>query len=185
LDDVRLGKRAEAILLACADVIELLGRAPSWREVAPDVLRLLGEAAQVDRTYVFENSVRDDGELLQDETYEWTAPGVSTTIEDPENHGWPYSQGQELYRQALGSGKPLYGPITAFPDEERNDLLAEGILSLAMVPVFVDEEWWGFIGFDDCKTPRAWSDVEVAALRAGAAAMASAIYRERLRTGAS
>lgn len=172
--------RAEAILVASAETIERLGRAGSWREVAPGVLEALGLAAVASRVYLFENSTREDGELVQDEAFEWTAPGIPTTIEDPENHGWPYSERMARYPTILGSGEVVHGPTATFPADERADLLDEGILSTAFVPVFEDTAWWGYLGFDDCSTEREWSSVEIAALRAGAAAIGSAIHGERL-----
>ncbi len=180
MEEAGLAKRAEATLVACAEVIERLGRAPSWREIAPEILELLGKAAQADRAYLFENSTREDGELLQDETFEWTAPAILTTIDMPDNHLEPYSHGMARYPALLSAGMVIHGPTVSFPDAERNDLLSEGILSTAFVPVFVDAQWWGYLGFDDCSTERPWSMVEIAALRVGAAALGSAIQRERL-----
>ena len=52
-----LAARAEHTLAACAEAIERLGSAESWRVVAPEVLGLLGGATESDRVYIFENSV--------------------------------------------------------------------------------------------------------------------------------
>ncbi len=172
--------RSEAILEASAQAIERLSSAAAWREVGPEILEALGVAAEVSRVYLFENSTREDEELVQDECFEWTAAGIPTTIEDPENHGWPYSQGMARYPALLRAGEVLHGPAGTFPPEEQADLREEGILSTAFVPVFAGEDWWGYLGFDDCSTERLWSPVEIAALRAGAAALGSAIYHEHL-----
>ncbi len=48
------------------------------------------------------------------------------------------------------------------------------------VPIFVGAEWWGFFGLDDLKDGRAWSDVDVDALRATAGALGAAIERQRV-----
>jgi diguanylate cyclase (GGDEF)-like protein/PAS domain S-box-containing protein len=175
-----LAARAEDTLAACAEAIERLGSVESWRTVAPEVLALLGKATETDRTYLFENSVREDGEVVQDLTFEWTAPGISGTMDDPYNHGWPYSEGWERIGALLSAGDVAAGPTTTFSPTEQVDLADEGVLSAALVPVFVGHEWWGYVGFDDCTEPRDWSTVEIAALRAGAAAIGSAIDRQQL-----
>ncbi len=180
MENEGLARRAEAILQACTEAIELLGGAKSWREVAPEILRLLGAAAEADRVYLFENSTREDGELVQDECFEWTAPGISATIDDPGNHGWPYAQGMTRYPLVLGAGEVIHGPTSTFPEDEQADLRDEGILSVACVPVFAGGAWWGYVGFDDCSSERRWSTVEIAALRSGATAIGTAIHRERL-----
>jgi PAS domain S-box-containing protein len=55
---------------------------------------------------------------------------------------------------------------------------AQEIRSLLLVPIFVDRQWWGFIGFDDCLGERLFAQVEVEALRAAAGAIGAAIGRE-------
>ncbi|MCJ7832268.1 MAG: EAL domain-containing protein [Actinobacteria bacterium] len=180
MDNENLTARAERTLAACAEVIEKLGRAVTWEKVVPEILELLGGATGADRVYLFENSEREDGELLQDLTYEWTAPGISNTIEDPYNHAWPYSEGWGRVAALLSAGEVACGPIAAFSPTERVDLADEGVLSAALVPVFAGQGWWGYLGFDDCTESRDWSTVEIAALRAGAAAIGSAIHRENL-----
>jgi len=175
-----LAARVERTLAACTEVIERFGRAVSWKKIAPDAIELLGRAGNVDRSYLFENSVREDGELIQDEIFEWCAPGITPQIDVDHSHGWPYSDGMQRYAALLPAGEVVHGPASSFPEWEQADLRDEGILSTAAVPVFVGGEWWGYLGFDDCSTERIWSAVEIAALRAGAAAIGSAIHREQL-----
>jgi diguanylate cyclase (GGDEF)-like protein/PAS domain S-box-containing protein len=171
---------AEAILVASAEASEKLQRSGSWRQEAPAILESLGVAAEVSRAYLFENSTRDDGEVLQDLIFEWTAPGIPGTMDDPGNHGYPYSEGWQRLASLLASGEVAAGPTSTFSATERVDLEDEGVLSAALVPVVVEGEWWGYLGFDDCVVAREWSSAEISALRAGASTLGSAIHRERL-----
>jgi PAS domain S-box-containing protein len=52
-------------------------------------------------------------------------------------------------------------------------------VSLAEHPVFVDGEWWGAIGFDDCVLVREWNGEELGALRAASTVLGAAIQRQR------
>jgi PAS domain S-box-containing protein len=47
------------------------------------------------------------------------------------------------------------------------------------VPLFVDEEWWGTIGFDEMVVERTWSPAEVDALRIAAGILSAAIQRQK------
>jgi signal transduction histidine kinase len=47
------------------------------------------------------------------------------------------------------------------------------------VPVFVGQQWWGLIGFDECFKEREWSSVELEALKTAASTLGAAILRER------
>ena len=57
-------------------------------------------------------------------------------------------------------------------------LEGEGTLSLLVVPVTVGGTWWGFLGFDDCRSERAWTPLEVEALKAAADILGTAIHRQ-------
>ena len=42
----------------------------------------------------------------------------------------------------------------------RQVFLEHGTLSFISVPIMVGRQWWGFLGFDDCKEERNWSEVQ-------------------------
>ena len=53
-----------------------------------------------------------------------------------------------------------------------------GVVSLVQVPVFVGDDWWGAIGFDDCVAIRDWNGEELAALRTVATLVGAAVQRQ-------
>jgi len=48
-----------------------------------------------------------------------------------------------------------------------------------VVPIFVGQEWWGLVGFDECLREREWSLAELEALKAAASLLGAAFLRER------
>ena len=180
-------ERRDAILEAvrfAAD--QFLGEAAGWEESIRAVLRRLGEATEASRVYVFENYVGDDGELWASMRYEWTATGISPQINNLVLKGIPYeAAGFGRWIRMLGRGDLVHGHVRDLPESEQPELRAEEILSIALVPIFVEGRWWGFIGFDECVEERAWSAAEVGALGAAAGTLGAAIRRrqteERLR----
>ena len=66
-----------------------------------------------------------------------------------------------------------------FPQSEREVLAAHDILSIAIVPIFVERMWWGFIGFDECLAEREWAAPEIEALRAAADILGAALQRKQ------
>jgi PAS domain S-box-containing protein len=48
-----------------------------------------------------------------------------------------------------------------------------------VAPIFVGDSWWGFVGFDDCRTAREWSPVEIEALKTAANVLGAAIQRKQ------
>ena len=51
---------------------------------------------------------------------------------------------------------------------------------MVTVPIMVDGQWWGTLGFDDCEREVDWEGAGLQALVIGAELIASAIYRQQL-----
>jgi PAS domain S-box-containing protein len=175
-------RRRDAVLRAVGFAAEKFLQVESWTESIEEVLARLGTSADVSRVYVFENSSGADGELLMGLTHEWCATGISSTIGLEDNHDSPYLPDYEHYVEVLGSGGVIAGKASDFGEVARRDLVDEGILATAFVPIFVANEWWGYLGFDDCVTERQWSSSELDALKAAAGTLGAVIAREQAET---
>jgi PAS domain S-box-containing protein len=172
--------RREAILEAVAYTAERLLLTPDWRDAADSVLTRLGEATDVSRCYIMENSDGGDGRLLTTVVFEWNAPGVVPQIAvNPFLDESPWDDGYQRWASAHARGEPVASTVKDLPPSERPELERQGILSILEYPVFVGEEWWGCIGFDDCVTAREWSAADIDSIRAASTVLAAAIQRRR------
>ena len=173
--------RREAILRAVAFASErFLKKATSWEESIEEVLERLGEAAEASRVYIFENYRGEDSELWSTQRYEWVAKGVSSQMDNPLMQALPYrATGQGRWVELLSRGELVHGHTREFPEEEQPELRKQDILSIVIVPIFVEGGWWGIIGFDECFAEREWSAAEIDALKAAADTLGAAIQRER------
>jgi PAS domain S-box-containing protein len=122
----------------------------------------------------------EDGERWTTQRYEWVAPGISAQIDNPMLEALPYrAGGLGRWEEVLGRGEPLYGHTREMPESERPGRRAQDILSQALVPIFVEGEWWGFVGLDECIAEREWSAAEIDALEVAADTLGAAIGRTR------
>jgi PAS domain S-box-containing protein len=170
--------RRDAALEAVAFAAQRFLETPDWGSVLPQVLRRLGEATGVSRVSLSRNRPAADGDILATVRHEWTAPGVRATIGDAAVTGAGYAaDGFERWVEILSRGDVLHGIVRDLPEAERRELEARDIRSIVFVPIFVDGEWWGGIGFDDCLEERVWTQIEIDALRAAAATIGAAISR--------
>ncbi len=172
--------RRDAVLEAVAFAAERFLRATGWRDVATEVLARLGDAAGVSRAYVVENGVDPQGLLTSTWVAEWSEPGVAPLIDDPHFKAVPWVEsGFGRWATLMAAGGSVVGPAREFPPPERATLESHGVVSVVSLPVVVDGEWWGAIGFDDCHEDRDWSGAALDALGTAANLLSAAVERER------
>lgn len=145
-----------------------------------DVLQLLGEAVEADRAYIFENQT-EDGEVLMSQRYEWAKGEVEPQINNPVLQSLPYHPDSFNLYDAISRGRPYGGLVKDLPESERAYLAPQGIVSILIVPISVEDRLWGFIGFDDCHRERVWSKSEISVLQVAAGSLGGAIIRSRTR----
>ncbi|NJC98648.1 MAG: PAS domain S-box protein [Anaerolineae bacterium] len=176
-------KQREKILGAVALTAQLLLKSRNWRMEIGTILDQLGEATGASHVYVFENHPGSDGTPLSSQPYEWTAPGMPPEIDNPiyQNTSLiPNTPGLEDWILNLSARKPFYGSAKQYPEYWRQVFEARGIKTLLDVPILVNGEWWGIIGFDDYVNEMPWSQVEIDALVAAAGNLGTAIERQQM-----
>ncbi|MBW4553668.1 MAG: PAS domain S-box protein [Aphanocapsa sp. GSE-SYN-MK-11-07L] len=143
------------------------------------VLEPLGQAAIASRTYVFENSQDASGKLLLSQRAEWCAEGITPEIDNPALQNLSYETWFPRWADILAQGGIVSGAVSEFPLSEQQILRPQGIFSVLILPIFVDGEFFGFIGFDHCLEARQWEPSEVTLLGAAAAAISLALEQKQ------
>ncbi len=167
----RKERMLEAIAMSTSELLSTNDLLSSIRKS----LEWLGEAAGVDRTYLFENTI-EEGITLTSQRFEWTNGDVSMQIDNPELQDVPLF-GEFL--EAAERGEAFEAIIRELPDDnELKPILEEQeILSILIIPIIVEGKYWGFVGFDDCTFERKWSAAELSLLRSFGSSIASAIEK--------
>ncbi|HXW00454.1 MAG TPA: PAS domain-containing protein, partial [Anaerolineae bacterium] len=146
-----------------------------------EALAVIGEAAAVDRVYIFENHPHPDtGEKAYSQRFEWARERVQPQIDNPtlQNLLWGTFGLMSLY-ETLAAGGSLHGPVRNFPPAAWKFFESQDIQSLLAMPIFIDDHFWGLIGFDDCHAERHWSKNEESILVALAAGIGGALKRRQ------
>jgi signal transduction histidine kinase len=171
-------RRRERLLAASAKASRLLLEAPDVMEVVPDVLRLLGEAAGVDRVNLMLAQKGPQGEPLLVVASEWVAEGVVPHLGHP-------TMGVHDERNFSRECAELRAGRSVCISREATDgcgcvLEGVGTKSKAIVPIFVDGEYVGAVGFDNTRQRRPVDSAELNALETAAGVIGAALHRERL-----
>ena len=181
--DISDQKQAEEALRRRDAIMEAISLAAekflikSWRENIQPFLEQLGKAAVVSRTYIFQNR-KENGRIKSDLIYEWNDANIVPQIDNTEMRGFDFlDSGFSNWITQMTNGMPVFGVVKSMSPDEQTVFSSQGILSIACMPIFVDQEWWGFIGIDECKEERVWRPAEIDALRTSANILGAAIQR--------
>ncbi|MFI4913320.1 MAG: response regulator [Sedimentisphaeraceae bacterium JB056] len=166
-------------LIAALEVCNLLLSEKDLRLSINESINVIGNVCQQDRVYIFENHKDEQGNLLTSQRYEWVAPGVSAEIDNPELQNVSYQNFVPRWYSELSCGRTIEGLIKDFPEQERSVLQNQGIVSILVVPIMVDNQFYGFLGFDNCHYEYEWSDSERSILKLFASSIGTALSRKR------
>ena len=139
---------------------------------------MLAESVNVDRVYIWKNFQKDD-KLFCTQVYEWSED-VSPQQDTEFTVNIPYDENIPGWEETLSSGRSVNGLVRNLSQEEQNQLSPQGIISILVVPVFLKEHFWGFVGFDDCHSERNFTKAEEAILRSGSLLFANALIRNEM-----
>lgn len=143
-------------------------------DIFEESLSIIGKATNIDRVYFFENN---NLEKTISQKYEWVNEGISVEIENPELQNMPHEIVNEVI-EVISKNKTYNKTVNQITDSEfKNILIEQKIQSILILPIFVQNEFYGFIGFDDCKKERIWTEDEFTILETLSLNIASAIER--------
>lgn len=177
-------KNCDRLLAGVAAATNHLLTIADFTEAINQALADLGKACGIDRVYIFESDRANANftQLSVNRSYEWCQFSVESQIDCQKSKNLPYASLFPQWYETLASGKPISNLAQNFPTQEREILAAQNIISVLLVPILISDEFWGFIGFDDCHGERLWTATEQSILATTAASIGSVIVRRRTLT---
>ncbi len=151
-------------------------------ETNPDsqILPILGDAFGASRVGIFKNLRAENDRPAVQLRSEWCASTVRPVIESPEFQNLPYDCFPGSY-ETLSSGEVLHRKVSELPPSQRQILDPFDLANIVMFPLFIKEEFWGFIAVDNCWQDKEWSHLEIDLLSTAASTLALAKERKRDR----
>ena len=159
-------RRQEQILSAVALSIKELIVNRDYMSAIDKCFQLIGEAALVDRVYLFTNQYDLEGNGFTSQCIEWNSGTSQAQINNPELQMLPFEV-LGSFVETLIKGDAFFGIVSQMTNDYAKTLLeAQGIRSIIILPIIVRGVFWGFIGFDECKYDREWEPSEFSILTA-------------------
>ena len=169
--------RRDILLEAIARSAKELLRTSDMTRSVPKMLEDIGHAANVDRVHLLSVDPAgpiDEGRIIAHNR--WSAAGISTPAIFNDARGRTMVEvGLVSWLPRLMGGETIAGHARNFKEPARKFFEFGGVKSTLAFPVFVEGRWWGFIGFDDCRSEREWSPSEIDTLKTLAELVGAAI----------
>ncbi len=136
---------------------------------------LMAEAIGADRMYLCKN-LTHKGRLCCTQLYEWVGDAR------PLQGTWvmnrvPYDEKTPEIKEILLRGECVHKLVRALSPTDRAWLGSQDILAVLIAPVFIQGEFWGFVGFDRCHSERLFTENEESIMRSGSLLVADALVR--------
>ncbi|MBC7845437.1 MAG: PAS domain S-box protein [Flavobacterium sp.] len=176
LAEIKLEYKSD-LLSAMALCTEKFLLSKSINEMFIETYEIMGKATKADHLFYYE---LDSKTNLISQKFKWTKEGIPVQI--TELKLFTYENLKEIFIQI--NKKKYFKSITRkLEDSALKDLfLANEIKSMLILPIYIENEFTGFIGFDDCFHEKKWSDDEINILQTLANNISSALERNKNET---
>jgi hypothetical protein len=142
-------------------------------------MKLLADCVDADHINIWQNRYRE-GKNYYNRIYRWESER-SKGIKKPEGPlSFSYEGTFPFWEAKLSSGESINGPLQSMSAGEIERLSPYGIRSILVIPVFLQEQFWGFVSFDDCHSERTFPLAEESILRSGSLLLANAVARHEM-----
>ena len=171
--EIKLEHKSD-LLSALALCTEKFLLSKSTNEMFAETFEIMGKATKADHLYYYE---LDAVTKLISQKYKWTKEGIPAQITKLQK--FTTENLKEIIVKA--KQKKHYKCITHKLEDSfiKNLLMANEIQSMLILPIYIENEFTGFIGFDECSSEKKWSDDEIKILQTLANNISSALERNK------
>lgn len=173
-------QRKDLLLQAVSEATHQLISNNLLEDAMGESIQLLGIKMQADIVNIYKNEKTSDGHWFTNELLRWKSdlpeliynnPKRKMISLDPETDLFATLQKEEIY----------FNQVRNMEESSiRYSLEKQGIKSIAVIPIFSLNAFWGFVEFSDCKSEREWTPTEFSILQSFASTLAAAIERKEM-----
>ena len=133
---------------------------------------MMARSIGADRMYLHKNYT-ENGKRYSTKLHEW--PENTEQADGGQIARFLFDENSGMLTDKLGHGESIRSLIRDLPAFCKECLGAENALSVMVIPIFLQNEFWGFVGFDNCHSEQLFSENEESIMRSGSLLAASAL----------
>ena len=136
---------------------------------------LVGRCLDVDRVQIWRNE-EIDGDMHFVLRYEWLSEYGKECKPVPMGLHFPYLLKKE-WEELFLRGEYINAPLSELSEEDNAFWGYYGMKSIVLLPMYLNDDFWGFFSIDDCRVERKFSEEEISILSSAGLMMSSAVNR--------
>lgn len=158
-------------------VFRMLYQSMDVEYAVQQLLEIVGRAYEVSRVYIFENS--EDCAFCSN-TFEWCADGVEPEMERLQ--GLSYKEDLGDYLSNFDENGIFYCRDISQLNQKLYRILApQGICAILQCAIMDDGVFRGYVGFDECRKSRSWTQEQIASLTLIASVLSTFLMKLRFK----
>lgn len=126
------------------------------------ILEVVGRQFDVSRVYVFEDEEEDDRYCVN--TFEWCNEGITPEIQNLQHVRYMEDLSGGYKKNFDENGVFYCRDVSALPTQQREFLQQQGIKSMLQCAIYDKGQYHGFLGFDECRVNRYWTQEQVSTI---------------------
>jgi len=146
------------------------------KDTMATVAHLIAGMAEIDRLILYRNISAADG-LHMSQVYRWDSSFGGNTALVEAFTNMPYVQFIPAFESILAKGNSVNTPSRLLSGHAAGVLKSFGIISVSVIPIHINNDFWGFAVFCDTKKERYFKDDVMEMLRSSAFLFANAFIR--------
>jgi len=165
--------------LNLVSIIYLSQKEDKFEDMMAAGVRQIADMADIDRLILCRNHTAVDG-LHMSQVYRWDrgSEGSAALVEDLADVS--YAKFMPDWESHLAGGNSINSPLKLLPGREAEVFRSFGIQTAAVIPILINNAFWGIALFGDTKSERYFEHDVIEMLRSAAFLFANAFIRDGL-----
>jgi len=143
-----------------------------------ECMGIVGTNFDVDRVQIWKNE-SINGDLYFVHQYKWLSEFGKKKLVTPVGTSFSYKE-RPKWEKLFRRGKYINSSFSALSKEDRDFLAVYEIKTVAIIPLFLQDHFWGLLTIDDCWRERIFTEDEIDILRSIGLMIASALLRREM-----
>jgi len=142
----------------------------------------IGKAMSVDHVHLWQIRTDDNEETQFVREYSWVSDYAKNRSKAPKYINTPGDTSKLEWMEKFQQGEYIGGVIADMPDSYRELLKSLSTKSIMMIPLFLENQFWGMFSMDNISKEIVFTDDEVTILRSISLMMANIVRRHALQS---